>query len=197
VSHRLDLAAPAIGAADHVLGPQRAPVTVVEYADFECPTCKQAASAVKIMLTRFTGRVRFVYRHFPVEELHPHALDAALAAEAAGVQGRFWPMHDLLFDNQRHLERPQLRRYAERLGLGMARYDADMASKRHLLRVREHVESGEKGGVRATPGFFVNGVAQDVSFGVKYLLDGVEKALRRHAEMCQGAADYGGNRKTL
>jgi protein-disulfide isomerase len=197
VSHRLDFAAPAIGAVDHVLGLPQAPVTVVEYADFECPTCKQAAPAVKIMLKRFPGRVRFVYRHFPLEELHPHALDAALAAEAAGVQGRFWPMHDLLFDNQRHLERPQLRLYAEQLGLDMTHYDADMANKRHLLRVREHIESGEKSGVRATPGFFINGIAQDVSFGVKYLMDGVEKVLRRQAEMHQGAAEDADNRKTL
>jgi hypothetical protein len=109
-----ELAIP-VSAGDHVLGAAGAPVTVVEYGDFECPNCKQAAPAVKLLLQKFAGRVRFVYRHFPLEGVHPHALHAALAAEAAGAQGRFWPMHDLLFENQSHLKLPQLRRYAERL----------------------------------------------------------------------------------
>jgi protein-disulfide isomerase len=149
---------------------------VVEYGDFECPICKQAAPAVKIMLARFAGRVRFAFRHFPLEEPHPHALGAALAAEAAGAQKKFWPMHDLLFENQRHLEPGNLRRYAERLELDMARYDADMAGRVHLQRVREHMESGRASGVRGTPGFFINGVVQDVSFGMEHLLEGVERA---------------------
>ena len=164
---------------DHALGPAHARVTVVEYGDFECPICKQAAPAVKIMLARFAGRVRFAFRHFPLEEPHPHALHAALAAEAAGAQGRFWPMHDLLFENQAHLEPPALRWYAQRLELDMARYDADMAGEVHLPRVRSHVESGRRSGVRGTPGFFVNDLVQDVSFGMEHLLEGVEKALRK------------------
>src|SRR5574341_533958 len=173
-----ELALP-VGAADHVLGPSQAPVTVVEYGDFECPNCKQAAGAVKIMLARFAGRVRFVYRHFPLEGVHPHALQAALAAEAAGAQGRFWPMHDLLFENQRHLKLPQLRRYAQQLDLDMARYDTAIVDERCLQRVREHIESGDRSGVRGTPGLFINGVVQDVSFGMEHLLEGVEAALRR------------------
>ena len=173
-----ELAAP-VGAADHVLGPSQAPVTVVEYGDFECPNCKQAAPAVKIMLARFAGRVRFVYRHFPLEGVHPHALQAALAAEAAGAQGKFWAMHDLLFENQRQLELPQLRRCAQQLDLDMARYDAGIVDERHLQRVRAHIESGERSGVRGTPGFFVNGAVQDVSFGMEHLLEGVAAALRR------------------
>src|ERR1700682_1114455 len=98
---KLDLAVP-VGAADHILGASHAPVTVVEYGDFECPNCKQAAPAVKLLLERFPGRVRLVYRHFPLEQVHPHALHAALAAEAAAGQEKFWPMHDLLFYNQPH-----------------------------------------------------------------------------------------------
>ena len=171
-----ELALP-VGAADHVLGPAQAAVTVVEYGDFECPNCKQAATAVKIMMARFAGRVRFVYRHFPLEGVHPHALQAALAAEAAGAQAKFWPMHDLLFENQRHLELPQLRRYAEQLDLDMGRYDAEMADERSPQRVREHIASGERSGVRGTPGFFVNRVVQDVSFGMEHLLEGVQAAL--------------------
>lgn len=177
-----DLAVP-VGPADHVLGAAQAPVTVVEYGDFECPNCRQAATAVRIMLARFPGRMRFVYRHFPLEgehpRMHPHALQAALAAEAAGAQGRFWSMHDLLFANQRELDLPRLRGYAQQLGLEMARYDADIADEGHLLRVREHVASAERSAVRSTPGFFVNGVVQDVSFGMEYLVHGVQAVLRR------------------
>jgi protein-disulfide isomerase len=172
-----ELALP-VGGADHVLGPSQASVTVVEYGDFECPNCKQAAGAVKVMLARFAGRVRFAYRHFPLEGVHPHALLAALAAEAAGAQGKFWAMHDLLFENQRHLEPPQLRRHAQQLDLDMARYDAEMAGERHLRRVREHIAGGERSGVRGTPGFFINGAVQDVSFGMEHLLEGVQAALR-------------------
>jgi len=173
---RFELAAP-VGPADHYLGPSHAPVTVVEYGDFECPNCKQAAPAVKLLLARFSGRVRLVWRNFPLEEVHAHALHAALAAEAAGGQGRFWPMHDLLFDNQRHLKLPQLRGYAERLELDMVRYDAETLNTVYLQRVREHVASGAASGVRATPTFFVNGALQDVSYGFQPLIDKVQAQL--------------------
>ncbi|TMH46087.1 MAG: DsbA family protein [Betaproteobacteria bacterium] len=177
-TRKFDLAVP-INPTDHSLGPSHAPITLVEYGDFECPNCKQAAPAVKLLLQRFTGRVRFIYRHFPLEEVHPHALQAALAAEVAAGQDKFWPMHDLLFDNQPHLKPPQLRRYAERLELDMVRYDADMADTVYLQRVREDIEGGSRSGVRATPTFFVNGVIADVSAGLQRLFDQVEAALRR------------------
>ena len=171
-----------VSAADHALGPSHAPVTVVEYGDFECPNCKQAAPAVKLLLHKFAGRVRFAYRHFPLEGVHPHALQAALAAEAAAGQGKFWPMHDLLFENQSHLKPKHLRSYAGRLALDMARFDADMVDERHLQRIREQIESGERSGVRRTPGFFINGGIQDVSFGLQSLFQAVERALeRKHA----------------
>lgn len=172
----LELAVP-VSASDHVLGPLRAPVTIVEYGDFECPNCKQAAPAVKLLVERFADRVRLVYRHFPLGEVHPHALLAAQAAEAAGAQGKFWPMHDLLFDNQRHLKLSQLRSYAERLVLDMARFDAEMDEAFYLQRIREHIDGGSRSGVRATPTFFINGMIQDVSFGLHPLVDGVEGAL--------------------
>ena len=169
---KFELAVP-VGAVDHALGASHAPVTVVEYGDFECPNCKQAAPAVKLLLERFPGRVRLVYRHFPLEEVHPHALQASLAAEAAAGQGKFWPMHDLLFDNQRHLKLPQLRGYAQRLELDMLRYDAEMEGELYLQRVREQVEGGERSGVRGTPTFFLNGTVQDVSFGLQALFEKV------------------------
>ncbi len=173
-----ELAVP-VNPADHNLGPSHAAVTLVEYGDFECPNCKQAAPAVKLLLERFTGRVRLVYRHFPLEEVHPHALQAALAAEVAAGQGKFWPMHDLLFDNQRHLKPPQLRGYAQRLELDMVRYDADMDDTVYLQRVREDIQGARSSGVRSTPTFFVNGVIQDVSFGLQRLFENVEAELRR------------------
>jgi protein-disulfide isomerase len=165
---------------DHVLGPEHAPVTVVEYADFECPNCKQAAAAVKLLLERFAERVRFAFRHFPVEEVHPHALMAAEAAECAGAQGQFWPMHDLLFEHQLHLKTNQLHGYAERLRLDMARYTAEMDDHVYLQRIREHQQSGRDSGVRGTPTFFVNGKIQDVSFGIHALFDAVEALLGAH-----------------
>jgi protein-disulfide isomerase len=152
-------------------------VTVVEYGDFECPNCLQAAPVVKMLLERFTGRVRIAYRHFPLEETHPHAFGAALAAEAAAGQQKFWPMHDLLFGNQRHLKPSQIRGYAQRLELDMVRYDADMKDTLYLQRVREDIDGGLLSGVRATPTFFVNGKLQDVSYGLQALAQGIEAAL--------------------
>lgn len=169
-----------VSSVDHALGPDHAPVTVVEYGDFECPNCKQAAPAVKLLLERFSERVRFVYRHFPLEEVHPHALLAAEAAECAGAQGRFWQMHELLFANQEHLKPRQLQGYAEQLGLDMALYTSEMDDHVYLQRVREHIDSGLKSGVRGTPCFFVNGRIQDVSFGIRSLFDAVEAALHHH-----------------
>jgi len=164
---------------DHVLGPAHAPVTLVEYGDFECPSCKQAAPAVKLLLQRFAGQIRFAYRHFPLEEVHPHALHAAEAAESAGGQGRFWEMHDLLFENQRHLKLGQLQGYAQQMQLDMARYTAEMDDEIYLQRIREHQRSGHDSGVRSTPAFFVNGRIQDVSFGLQSLFDVVEAALHK------------------
>ncbi len=177
MSRRFELSV-AVNPADHCLGPSHAPATLVEYGDFECPSCKQAAPAVKLLLGRYAGRVRLVWRNFPLEEVHPHALDAALAAEAAAGQGQFWQMHDLLFANQQHLKRPQLRRYAEQLELDLTRYDADMGDTVYLQRVREDIESGRMSGVRATPTFFLNGVIQDVSFGLEHFFDRVGAELR-------------------
>src|SRR5580698_7073067 len=117
---------PDVESFDHMRGPPHAAVTVVEFGDFECPNCKQAAPAVKLLLERFEERVGYVWRHFPLVEVHPHAMRAAQAAEAAGAQGKFWSMHDVLFENQTHLDAHHLRAYAERLGLDMARYTAEM-----------------------------------------------------------------------
>jgi protein-disulfide isomerase len=164
--------------AEHVKGPDGAPVTLIEYGDFECPHCKQAAPVCALLLKRFGDRVRFVYRHFPLEEVHPHALLAAEASEAAAAQGRFWEMHDLLFAHQHDLQLPRLRELAQGLGLDMRRFSTDLGAHVHLRRVRQHEESGRLSGVRATPTFFLNGRLCDVSYGVEQLERSVEAALK-------------------
>jgi len=173
-----ELAVP-VGGTDHVTGAAHAVATVVEYGDFECPNCRQAHPAVKLLLERFSGRLRFVYRHFPLEDVHPHALGAAQAAECAGGQEKFWEMYDLLFANQAHLKPKDLEGYAARLSLDMARYSAEMDDEVYLQRVREQVQGGLDSGVRATPTFFINGRIQDVSFGLRALFDAVDTLLKR------------------
>jgi protein-disulfide isomerase len=165
--------------ADHRLGASQARVTLVEYGDYECPNCKQAAPAVKILLKKFSGEAAFVYRHFPLEEVHPHALLAAESAEAAAGQGKFWAMHDLLFEHQSHLKPHDLRRYAGMLELDMVRYDAAIAENAYLQRIREHEESARLSGARGTPTFYLNGKLLDVSFGLRALEAGIEAALKK------------------
>jgi protein-disulfide isomerase len=155
-----------------------APVTVVEYGDFECPYCKLAFPAVKLLLQRFGSDIRFVYRHFPLHDVHPRALVAAEAAECAASQGRFWEMHDLLFENQARMERNHLEEYARRLELDVTRFAAELDTHEHIDRVRADLESGARSGVRGTPSFFVNGRIVDVSFGMRALFDAAEAALQ-------------------
>jgi protein-disulfide isomerase len=171
-----ELAVP-VAPDDHAQGPERAPVTVLEYADFECPSCKLAAPAVTMLLERYPERVRFVFRHFPIESVHPHALAAAEVSEIAAAQGRFWPMHAALFEHQPHLLPKQLRHYAKDLGIDMARYDAELDDHIYLQRIREHEQGARASGVRASPAFFVNGRVQDVSFGLQHLHDAVAALL--------------------
>jgi protein-disulfide isomerase len=177
---RQDLVVP-VQAADHSLGPEHAPVVIVEYGDFECTRCKAAAPAVKMLLDDYADTVRFVFRHFPLEDAHPHALAAAEAAECAGEQGKFWEMSDLLFANQTHLQPKHLRDYADRLGLDMAQFAAEMDDHVYLQRIREHIDGGKRSRVRGTPGFFVNGTIQDVSFELHALFDATEAVLKAQA----------------
>jgi len=167
-----------VNQGDHFTGSHTARVTVVEYGDFECPSCAQAYPAVKIMLKHFGDELRFVYRHFPQREVHPHAELAAEVAEAAGAQHKFWPMHALLFENQLHLKANSLRQYAAKAELDLERYDYEMGDHVYLQRVQEHLAGGSRSGVRATPTFFVNGVVQDVSFGLERLQTAIDAALR-------------------
>jgi protein-disulfide isomerase len=167
----------AISAADHVTGPAEAPVAIVEYGDFECPNCKQAAPALRQLLGRHPGKIRLAYRHFPLDGVHPHALAAAEAAEAAAAQGQFWAMHDLLFDNQPRLRVEDLRDYAVRLGLDLRRYDREMREHTWLPKVRAQTADGERSGVRSTPGIFLNGRIHDVSADLRPLFDATDVLL--------------------
>src|SRR2546430_9912230 len=151
---------------DHFLGPAAAKVTVVEYGDFECPSCGQAYPAVKMLLKRFGERVRFVFRHFPLVEVHPHAELAAEAAEAAGAQHKFWQMHDLLFEHQQHLKANNLRQYALQAELDLDRYDYEMKEHLYLQRGHEHIDGGAKSGVRSPAGVFGNAAVEDRASGV-------------------------------
>jgi protein-disulfide isomerase len=168
------------GPNDHALGPPDALVYVVEYGDFECPNCKQAAPAVKLLLTRYAGRICFIYRHFPVEASHPHAIQAAETAEAANAQGKFWAMHDLLFDRQQHLLRDDLSDYARSIDLNMIAFDRQLDEHVYLPFVRAQLDTGQKSGVRSTPGFFVNSKILDVSYSLNALADAIDKQLKAH-----------------
>ncbi len=143
--------------SDHILGPENAPVKLVEYGDFQCPYCGAAYPILQKIIRQMGDRLCFVYRNFPLTELHPCALDAARAAEAAGLQGQFWEMHDLLYLNQDRLDLESLAAYARALDLDLERFAADFAGLPVEARIESDVRGGESTGVRGTPTFFVNG----------------------------------------
>src|SRR5262245_12823715 len=146
---------------DHVQGPPDAPAALVEYGDYECPYCGQAYPIVKEVQQRLGRRLRFAFRNFPLSEMHPHAQHAAEAAEAAGAQGKFWRMHDLLYEHQRALDDKSLLDYSRRLGLDSARFTSELADHTYMAHVREDFMGGIRSGVNGTPTFFVNGVRHD------------------------------------
>ena len=161
---------------DHIQGPADATVTLVQYGDYECPYCGAAYPIIKQVQARMGARLRFVFRNFPITTSHPHAEMAAEAAEAAGAQGMFWQMHDLLYENQRHLLDQDLRAYAEELGLDLELFDKELAEHVHAARVHEDFLSGVRSGVNGTPTFYINGTRHDDSYDVEPLLVALERA---------------------
>jgi protein-disulfide isomerase len=161
---------------DHVQGPATATVTLLEYGDYECPFCAAAAPAIK-QVQQQVGDLLFAYRHFPLTQIHPHAFQAAEAAEAAGAQGSFWEIHDLLFTHQDALELQDLFVYARALGLDLERFATDLASNTHAGRVREDFMSGIRSGVNGTPTFFNNDVRYNGGYDVQSLLAGLSAAV--------------------
>jgi formate-nitrite transporter family protein len=157
-------------AVDHVRGGPAGPL-VVEYGDYECPYSRRAFREIEHVERRLGEGVRFAFRHFPLTEIHPHALAASAAAEAAALQGRFWEMHELLFHRQKALEDDDLRRYARELGLDAERFERDRDGGAALERIRRDVESGiASGEVRGTPTLFVDGVVHRAGYEAATLL---------------------------
>jgi protein-disulfide isomerase len=165
-----------VGDRDHVVGSETASVTIVEYGDYECPFCGAAHPIVKALQRALGDNLRFAYRHFPLSQIHPHSFQAAEAAEAAGAQGRFWEMHDLLFANQRALGPEHLLAYADQLGLDLERFASDLQQHTHQPRVREDFMSGIRSGVNGTPTFFVNGVRHNGGYDSESLLAAIREA---------------------
>jgi protein-disulfide isomerase len=165
---------------DHIRGPLEAPVTIVEYGDFECPYCGQAEPVLRELLRDFAD-VRYVWRHLPLTDVHPHAQLAAEAAEAAAAQGAFWEMHDLLLDHQDALQGDDLLRYAEQLGLDVERFANDLRERTGAVRVADDVDSADLSGVSGTPTFFINGRRHYAAYDIATLSAAVRAAGARAA----------------
>jgi protein-disulfide isomerase len=150
-----------VSASDHIAGSLDAPVILVEYGDYECPYCGRAHPIVKAAQRALGKELAFVYRHFPLTEVHPHAELAAEAAEAAGTQRKFWQMHDMLFEHQNALEPQDLVSYAERLRLDVTEFAQELSGHVHTKKVRADFTGGVRSGVNGTPTFFINGVRFD------------------------------------
>ena len=170
------LTVPVIERRDHIRGSDRAPVTLVEYGDYECPHCGQAYPVVEELIRQLGRALRVAYRHFPLTSMHPRAEPAAEAAEAAGAQGKFWEMHAQLFENQDALDDADLIRYADSIGLDVDQFTDELASHAHAPRVREDMLGGIRSGVNGTPTFFINGVRHDGPYDFDSLFAAIEAA---------------------
>jgi protein-disulfide isomerase len=165
-----------ISGRDHVRGPATASRVLLEYGDYECPFCREAHGSVKQLLNVMGDEVSYAYRHFPLTQIHPHAKTAAEAAEAAGAQGHFWQMHDLLFMHQDRLTHRDLIGYASALNLDLTRFALELDSHVHEPRVREDFLSGIRSGVNGTPTFFINGVRHNGGYDLGSLVAALRAA---------------------
>ena len=181
----IDLAVPVDPKRDHVRGPERAPVTVVEYGDFESPYCGQAEPVVRELLADY-GDLRYVWRHLPLSDVHPHAQLAAEAAEAAANQAKFWPMHDQLLDHQGELNAKDLIRYAAELGLNTDHFARDLRNHSGAARISEDIDSADLSGVSGTPTSFINGKRHHGTYDIATLSDAVRAARARSAIRLDG-----------
>jgi Na+/H+ antiporter NhaA len=172
----LDLSDDIDPSRDHIRGPDDAPVTLLEYGDYECPYCGQAEVVIRSLLDSFGDDLRYVWRHLPLNDVHPNAQMAAEAAEAAGAQGRFWEMHDLLLDNQDRLTPTDLARHANDIGLDMHRFWDDLRTRDYAERVGQDVASADTSGVAGTPTFFINGARHQGAYDIETLSDAVRRA---------------------
>jgi protein-disulfide isomerase len=166
-----------VSSDDHARGPASAPLTLVEYGDYECPYCGAAYPIVKQIERTLGDQLRSVFRNFPLGEVHPHAVQAAEAAETAAAQGRFWEMHDRLYENQRLLDTKDLIAHADALGLDVDRFQADLREHAYEKRVQDDFMSGIRSGVNGTPTFFINGRRHDSSYDLNTLLAALRAAV--------------------
>jgi formate-nitrite transporter family protein len=171
-THTLD-----VRPSDHIQGSKDAPVTLIEYGDYQCPYCGAAYPVVKQLQRRVGENMCFVFRNFPLTEVHPFAEGAAEAAEAAGEQGKFWEMHDALYENQNALAPEELVGYAKRLHLDVPRFTTELTARANAKRIREDFLSGVRSGVNGTPTFFINGVRHDGANDFDTLLAAVRARL--------------------
>jgi protein-disulfide isomerase len=177
MTQHIRLAVP-VSERDHHQGPATAAVTLVQYGDYECPYTRLSTTIVRAIQQQLGEQLRFVFRNFPLTEIHPHALHAALAAEAAAAQGKFWQMHDSIFHHQHTLEDADLEQLAEAVGLDMEQYARALAEQHALARIEEDVEGGERSGVQGTPTFFINGALYRGSWEREVLLPTLHAASR-------------------
>jgi Na+/H+ antiporter NhaA len=175
----LDLSEEVDPGRDHIRGGEAAPVTLVEYGDYECPYCGQAEVVIRELLDSFGTELRYVWRHLPLNDVHPNAQMAAEATEAAGSQGAFWDLHDKLLTHQDELMAPDLGRYAEELGLDVERFWDDLRRREHAPRVADDVASADASGVAGTPTFFINGRRHYGAYNIDILTEAVQRAKRR------------------
>jgi protein-disulfide isomerase len=161
---------------DHAQGAADAPVTLLEYGDYECPYCGQAYPVVKEIQKRIGDGLRFVFRNFPLNTIHEHAGVAAQAAEAAAGQGKFWEMHDILYEHQADLDDADLTQYALKIGLEIYHFNADLSSEKYAKRVREDFRGGVRSGVNGTPTFFINDYRYNGEYTFEAMLSALEKA---------------------
>ena len=159
---------------DHVRGPANAPITLVEYGDYECPHCGLAYPIVNQVQLSFSGRMRFVYRHFPLTEIHPHAEIAAESAEFAGAAGLFWDMHDALFENQSRLNITTIFLIGAELGLPETAMRNALETGQYRNKVRNDFMGGVRSGVNGTPAFFINGVRHDGAYDYASLVSAIQ-----------------------
>lgn len=168
---------------DHIRGNPEAPLTLLEYGDYECEYCGRAHPVVAAVRAHFGDRLKFVFRHFPHSSIHPHASAAAQAAEAAGAQGRFWEMHDLLYRHQTALEQDRVVHYALQLGLEPYHFQSDLSSERYSKRVASDYDGGVAGGVRKTPTFFIDGHYYAGPVEAQSLIEAIEYESRKRSEL--------------
>ena len=188
----LDLSEDVDSARDHVRGPDDAPVTVVEYGDFECPYCGQAEQVIRELLSSLGSDVRYVWRHLPLNDVHPTAQLAAEAAEASAAQGKFWEMYDQLLSHQDALDRRDLLRYAQQLGLDADRFIDELRRREYASRVSEDVMSADESGVSGTPTFFINGRRHYGVYDIDTLTEAVRAAKRRASLLAPPAPEPAG-----